>query len=200
MILTIPYNPTLPGGYDKLVSSITRFGKHPMHTLFVVSLPQHEDGAFDLAMRLREYFGRYFAVTVPAAAQPESGTHLSNRMFTAAVDALRSYEPTEQEMPDPVMLYHDPLWRPMKVRWLDEFQAEYYIAGAPDTFGLFQSKGDKARVEGPVAVSRKFLAKTDLLPFLSGETHWREFLAWEFIRNGLPSTAIGRTLPAYIRP
>ena len=194
MILTIPFNPTLPGGYDKLTSAILRYGRHPNHTLFVAAKEEHEDGAFALAMKLKDQFGRYFAVTVPD--RQETGLRASNRMFVAALDALRDHVPAEGEMPDPVMLYFDPSWHPRKARWLDEFQAEYYIAGAPMTFGHF----GKGRIEGPVALSRRFLKETKLLTFLPQDTHWREFLAWEFINNGLQSEALGQDLPAYIRP
>jgi len=198
MILTIPYNPNLPGGYDKLASAITRYGKHPNHTLFVVAKEGHEDGAFLFAMKVRECFGRYFAVTVPD--QKETALRNSNRMFAAALDALKQYEPTEHEMPEPVMFYFDPTWRPTKARWLDEFQSEYYIKGAPTTFGHFKTTGGVGKVVGPVAIKRDFLQKTKLLSFLSDSTHWREFLAWEIINNGLPSEALGRVLPAFIRP
>lgn len=200
MILTIPYNPSLPGGYDKLVSAILRNGRHPLHTLFVTALPQHEDGAFELAMKLKDQFGRYFAVTVPPPVKSETAIQSSNRAFLAALDALRTYGPGEEEMPEPVMLYFDPTWRPTKKRWLDEFQAEYYIAGAPTTFGNFQTSGEKARVVGPVAIKRVFLKKTKLLDFIPDRTHWRDYLAWEIVNNGVKAEAFGRILPAYIRP
>ena len=198
MILTIPYNPTLPGGYDKLTSAILRYGRHPNHTLFVAAKEEHEDGAFAMAMKLKEQFGRYFAITVPD--RQETGLRASNRMFTASLDALRAYEPTEEETHDPVMFYFDPSWHPRKARWLDEFQAEYYLAGAPVTFGNFVRRGTSARIDGPVAIHRRFLSETKLLDFLPQDTHWREFLAWEIINNGLQSEALGQTPPAYIRP
>lgn len=194
MILTIPYNPKTPGGYDKLSASILRHGRHPAHTLFVVSKEADEDAAFAFAMKVQNQFGRYFAVTVPD--QRESMTRASNRLFVAALKALESYEPSETENAESVMLYFDPTWKICKPRWLDEFQAEYYIAGAPVTMGNF--KGEK--VTGPVAINRRFLKLTKLLSFLPDSTHWREFLAWELINNGLQSTAFGRILPAYIRP
>lgn len=194
MILTIPYNPTIPGGYDKLTSAILRYGRHPNHLLFVAAKEEHEDGAFALAMKLREQFGGYFAVTVPN--RQETGLQASNRMFVAALDALRDHVPSYGEMPDPVMLYFSPSWHPRKPRWLDEFQAEYYLSGAPMTFGCF----GKGKVDGPVAISRRFLAETKLLRFLPQDKHWREFLAWEIINNGLQSEALGQSLPAYIRP
>lgn len=197
MILTLPYNPTLPGGYDKLVSAILRYGKHPAHTLFVAAKAEHEDGAFEMAMKLKDHFGRYFAITVPD--QPETALRASNRMFVASLDALRAYAPAAHEMPEPVMLYFDPTWRPTQDRWLDKFQAEYYIAGAPTTFGHFQTKGT-ARVVGPVAIKRDFLKITKLLSFMPDDIHWREYLAWEIIQNGLQAEALGRILPAYIRP
>lgn len=201
MIFTIPYNPTLPGGYDKLAAAINRNGSHQSHTLFVTALPQHEDGAFDLAMKIREQFGRHFAVTIPAPPQPESAIAASNRAFLAALDALRNYEPAKHEMQEPVMCYHDPLWRPTRPRWLDEFQTEYYVLGAPTTFGNFKKlKNGTAKVVGPVVISRKFLKMTKLLDFPMGDTHWRNFLAWEIINNGLQSEALGEKLPAYIRP
>lgn len=200
MILTIPYNPSLPGGYEKFVASIMRNGKHPGHTLFVTALPQHEDGAFDLSMKLKDYFGRFFAIQVEAPAKPETPVQASNRAFLAALHALQSYEPLPNEMPEPVMLYMDPTWRPTKQRWLDEFHTEYYIKGTPVTFGNFETRGDQARVVGPVVISRRFLGLTKLLDFLPADTHWRGFLAWEFVNHGLQAEAIGRTLPAYIRP
>ena len=197
MILCIPYNPSLPGGYDKLVSGIVRYGKHPAHTLFIVAKAEHEEGAFTMAMQLKDHFSRYFAITVPD--QPEAPIRNSNRMFVAAMDALRSYKPLALEMPQPVMLYFDPSWRPTQDRWLDKFQAEYYISGAPTTFGSFKTTGT-AKVIGPVAISCKFLRETKLLNFLPETVHWREFLAWEIINSGLQAEALGRILPAYIRP
>src|SRR6478609_8333553 len=145
MILAIPYNPNLHGGYDKLVGAINRYGRHPAHTLFVLAQEEHEDGAFALAMKLKDQFGRYFAVSVPTPEVPDSAIAGSNRVFLAAMDALRSYEPTENEMPEPVLFYFDPTWHPRKTRWLDEFQTEYYLAGAPVTFGCFQVKEGNAR-------------------------------------------------------
>lgn len=198
MIVTIPYNPSLPGGYDKLASALTRNGKNQHHTLFVLAKEEHEDGAFDFAMKVRDYFGRYFAVSVPD--QQETMLKASNRMFLAALDALKTYVPLETEMPEPVMLYFDPSWRPTKVGWLNEFQAEYYIAGAPTTFGHFRTTGGIGKVVGPVAIKRDFLTKTKLLTFLPDDRHWRDFLSWEIIGNGLVSEAFGRILPAYIRP
>lgn len=198
MILCIPYNPTLPGGYDKLTNAILRNGRHPNHTLFVTSKEEHGDGAFEFAMKIQAQFGRYFAVTIQD--QKEGALHASNRMFVSALDALRQYEPSDSEMPEPVMLYFDPTWRPTKQRWLDEFQAEYYIAGAPTTFGHFKRTGGVGRVVGPVAIKRDFLQKTKLLSFLPPDVHWREFLSWEIIGCGLQAEALGRILPAYIRP
>lgn len=199
MIVAIPYNPSLPGGYDKLASAISRYGKHPNHALFVISKDEHQDGAFDFAMKVQEMFGRYFAVTV--VDQPgETMLKTSNRMFLAALDALRSYQPTENEMPEAAMLYFDPTWRPTKARWLDELQAEYYIAGAPTTFGHFSTTGGIGKVKGPVILHSRFLNLTKLLTFLPADAHWRDFLAWEIINNGLQSTAFGRILPAFIRP
>lgn len=199
MILTIPYHPLLPG-YEKLVSAINRYGKHPAHSLAVVSLPQHEDAALELAMKVKDQFGRYFAVTIPQPQQPESPLRASNRMFLAALDNLRAYQPAGQEHPEPVMLYFDPLWRPTRARWLDEFHADYHLAGAPITFGNFVKDGAKARVEGPVAINARFLKITKLLDFMNGEDHWRDFLAWEIINHGLQAEAFGKILPAYIRP
>lgn len=194
MILVIPHNPNLPGGYDKLAAAILRYGRHPNHALYVIAKEEHEDAAFDFAMKIRKQFGRYFAVTV--SDQQETMLHASNRMFVAALDALKSYEPTEIEMQEPVMFYFDPTWRPTQDRWLDKFQAEYYIAGAPTTFGKF---GD-GKVIGPVVLKKDFLQKTKLLNFMPEDIHWREYLAWEIINNGLQSEALGRILPAYIRP
>lgn len=198
MILAIPYNPTLPGGYDKLASALIRHGRNPNHSLFVVSTEEHEEGAFAFAMKVRTQFGRHFSITIPN--QPESMLGASNRIFLAALDALRSYEPTEDEMQEPVMLYFDPTWKITVPQWLNAFQAEYYLKGAPLTFGYFRVKGEKSRVDGPVAISRGFLKISKLLPFLSDKTHWREFLAWEMTNNGLQSEAFGRNAPAYLRP
>lgn len=200
MLLAIPYNPNLPGGYDKLVSAIQRHGKHPAHTLFVISQQEHDEQAFELAMKLKDQFGRYFAVTLPPPAQPETMLRVSNRMFSAAMDALRSYEPTDEENPKPVMLYFDPTWRPTKARWLDEFQTDYYMAGAPAVFGRFVKEKDRARVEGPVAVGIDFLKHTQLLNFIPPNSHWRDFLAWEMVNVGVETPALGPALPAYIRP
>ncbi len=198
MIVALPYSPDLPGGYDRFVSAITRYGKHPSHTLFVIAKEEHTDGAFELAMRLKEQFGRYFAISLDE--RRETRLQESNRMFLTALNALKEYQPTENEMPEPTMIYFDPTWRPMKQRWLDEFQMEYHLAGAPATFGCFQTKGGKGKILGPVAINRRWLGITKLLDFLPANTHWREFLAWEIINNGLQSPAIGQLLPAYIRP
>ena len=200
MLLTIPYNPTLPCGYDKLVSAIQRHGKHPLHTLFVASQQEHEDGAFELAMKLKDHFGKYFAITLPPPAHPETMLKVSNRMFVAAMDALRTYKPTGTDHPKTVMLYMDPSWRPTKPRWLDEFQSDYYLAGAPKVFGHFKTEGDKARIEGPVAVGIDFLAHTQLLNFIPPSAHWRDYLAWEMVNVGVRADAFGPVAPAYIRP
>lgn len=200
MILAIPYNPNLPGGYDRITSSILRNGKHPNHTLFVVALPQHEDGAFALAMKLKDHFGRHFAITVPSPRHPETKIQASNRTFLAALDALKTYVPSENENAEPVLLYFDPTWRPTKARWLDELQADYHLAGTPVIYGNFNAQGDNAKIEGPVVISRRFFGKTILVDFIPHDTHWRNFLAWEMIKNGLQAEAFGKVLPAYIRP
>lgn len=198
MILAVPYNPTLPKGYAKLVADLNRNGRHPNHALFVVSQEVHQDEAFEFAMKVKDQFGRYFAVTVPT--QDTGMIWTSNRMFLAAMDALKSYIPTPEEMQEPVMLYFDPTWKITRPRWLDDFQAEYYIRGAPVTFGNFRVKGEKARIEGPVAINSRFLKITKLIDFLPRDLHWREFLAWEIVNNGLQSEAFGRISPAYIKP
>lgn len=198
MLLAIPFNPTLPGGYKKLADSILRYGRHPNHTLIVPSLVSHEEEALEFAMKLKDQFGRYFAVTVPD--QPETMLRTSNRIFTATMKALNDHTPAPGEMPEPVMLYHDPTFKPFKKRWLDEFQAEYYLSGAPTVFGRFKVDGDTARVEGPVAINARFLKATKLIDFLPDDAHWRDFLAWEMFNVGVSAEAIGKVLPAYIRP
>ena len=195
MILTIPYHPSLPGGSDRLAGALSRNGRHPNHTLVVITQAAHEDAAFDFAMKIHGQFGRYIAVTIPDQQEPMLVT--SNRMFLAALDMLREYVPADYEMPDPSMLYFDPTWRPTKQRWLDEFNSDYYLAGAPTTFGCFRD----GKPIGPVVIKQDFLKKTKLLDFLPGAgTHWRDYLAWEIINNGVNAEALGRTLPAYIRP
>lgn len=194
MIVAIPFNPSLPGGYDRLVSAIIRYGKHPNHTLFVVSRAEHEDAAFEMAITLKDQFGRFFIITVPDKNVPP--LQRANNLFVGATDALLAYEPTEDESEDPAMLYFDPLWRPVKARWLDEFNSEYHIFGAKPTYGCFD--GDK--VIGPVVLKRSFLKKSLLINFLPTDRHWREYLAWEIITNGLHADALGKNLPAYIRP
>lgn len=198
MILAIPFNPTLPGGYGKLTNALLRYGRHPNHTLVVLSTTEHEEGALEFAMKLREHFGRYFAVTLDD--RPGSMLMTSNRMFAAAMKALADYAPGPDEMQEPVMFYFDPTWKPVKDRWLDMFQAEYYIAGAPTVYGAFDIDGGKAKVVGPVAVNRRFLQLTRLLEFLSASDHWRDYLAWEMVNSGVSAGAIGKVLPAYIRP
>ncbi len=197
VILTIPYNPNLPGGYERLTNALLRNGKHPNHTLLVLAKREHEDPAFDFAMKIHDQFGRYVAVQIPSSDTPRSAVAESNTVFLTALEALRTYEPGDHEMPDPAMLYFDPTWRPTKTRWLDEFNTEFYLAGTPTTYGFSQD----GKILGPVVLKRDFLKKSKLLEFLpSSGTHWREFLAWEIINNGLQADAIGRVLPAYIRP
>jgi hypothetical protein len=198
VLLAIPYNSTLPGGYDKLTDAIKRLGRHPGHTLIVLSTVEHEEGAFEFAMGLKDYFGRYFAVTLPD--QPESMLKTSNRVFRAAMTALHDYLPTPTEHPEPVMLYMDPTWRPTQKRWLDEFQTEYYFAGAPLVYGRIKTDKTKARVDGPVAINVKFVQQSTLIDFVPDDTHWRDYLAWEMFKVSVKAPSIGKVLPAYIRP
>lgn len=197
MILTIPFNPNLPGGYDRLINALLRNGKHPNHTLIVLAKQEHEDPAFDFAMKLREHFGSLIAKSIPSSDTPRSAVAESNTLFLTALEALRTYVPGDHEMQEPAMLYFDPTWRPTKTRWLDEFNTEFYLAGVPTTYGYF--KEDKPL--GPVVLKQDFLTKSKLLEFLPGAgTHWRDYLAWEIINNGVNAEALGRTLPAFIRP
>lgn len=198
MLLAIPYNPTLPGGYERLIGAFQRLGKHTAHTLIVLTSEAHEDGALALAMELKDVFGRHFSVTIQDQKEPMVKT--SNRMFVAAMDTLKKHVPASSEMPEPVMLYFDPTWRPTQKRWLDEFQAEYYIAGAPTIYGYFKTKDEKARVEGPVAINVRFLKQTQLIDFIPDNVHWRDYLAWEMFNSGVKAPAFGKALPAYIRP
>lgn len=198
MLLAIPYNATLPGGYDRLTDALKRSGRHPNHTLVVISTVEHEEGAFEFAMGLKDFFGRYFAVTLPD--QKETMLRGSNRIFRAAMTALHEYRPLPNENQEPVMLYLDPTWRPTQKRWLDEFQTEYYFAGAPLIYGRITREGKKARVDGPVAINARFLQRSTLIDFVPDDVHWRDYLAWEMFNVSVKAPAIGKILPAYIRP
>lgn len=195
MILCLPFHPSSPVDYDKFAGHLKRKGSMPNHTLLVVTLQQHEEQAFSFAMGLAGMFHRHFLSVVP----DDRGTTLkhSNRMFLAACKALHEYAPDRKEIADPAMLYYDPSWRPVKNRWLDELQAEYYFQNAPVVFGNLV---DGSPVEGPVILAKSYPAKSRLLDFLPDNEHWRKYLASEMVNLGVKTDAIGSQEAAYIRP
>lgn len=194
MILSLPFHPDLPADYDRFAAHLKRKGSMPHHTLMVVALQQHEEEAFSFAMGLANSFQRNFLVAVPT--EHETFLRSSNRLFKAACKALHEYAPGREEIADPAMVYFDPTWRPVRNRWLDELQSEYYFANGPTVFGNFED----GIPTGPIVLSKEYPAKSRLIDFIPGDIHWRKYLASEMVNFGVKTDAIGPHEAAYIRP
>lgn len=200
MILCIPYHPRITD-YGKFGSALRKLGTNPSHSLMTVSTREHEEAAFEFQMGLVDGYLSAKAVVVPDVPR-ETPMQFSNRMFLGAMKALHDHVPGPSEHPKPVMLYHDPTWRPFTNRWLDDLQGEYYLNGAPLVMGRFETNGAGVPVTaGPVAFAKGYPKHSKLLDFLmdSGE-HWRNFLAWELVNSSVKTDTIGRNKAASIRP
>ena len=97
------------------------------------------------------------------------------------------------------MLYLDPSYRPNSPRWLDELQSAYFRNGAPMASGIFK-QADPPSAIGPIILSRDFLKTTSLLAFMPPDAHWRDYLAWEFAKNGVKAEGIGSHESAVLIP
>lgn len=189
MILFIPYHENLPVSYKELALSIRKAGTNPNHTLAVISLRSHDDGAFRFSDLLSDYFGRVIKVSIDD--RPESATDTSNRFFAAALDAFRKYKPMGYEPPNSPMMYFDPSYIPNNPRWLDDLQADFFRQGAPTIFGRFNKEGGEPAPVGPLILSRKYIEVSTLISFVPRGERWRSYLSWEMYKQGVEAAGIG---------
>lgn len=195
MILCIPYHPSLPLDYKKLASHLKTKGSHPSHSLMVVCNYRHEEEAFSFSMGLAKLFARQELVVTPDYPD-EAPVRASNRLFAAAMKAFHKYVSQPPEHPTPAMLYYDPIYRPVKNRWLDDIQSEYYLKDAPMVLANFV----KGLTVGPVVFGSKYPKSSKLIDFVPETTHWRRYLASELVKDGVETEAFGESADAYIRP
>jgi hypothetical protein len=197
MFVAIPYHPDLPASYGELIVSIKKAGTNPGHTLAVVSLREHDDEAYLFGNALADYFGRHVKISVEE--RPENRVQMSNRFFTAALSAFDRYKPGQGETPDAPLLYMDPSYRPTSPRWLDELQSAYFQKGAPMVYGV-PKKTDIPAFLGPVILNRSFKNTSSLMAFMPPDHHWRDYLAWEMVKNSVKADGIGTHESAVLVP
>lgn len=194
MFVAIPFLAATKADYADLAKTILRRGTNPNHTLAVVSLRSEDEGAYMFGNALTDHFGRHVKISIED--EPRSGASLANKFFTATLEAFGKYRPSQKENKDTPLLYFDPDYRPNNPRWLDDLQSEYYLKGAPKVFGSFED----GIPTGPIILSPSFASASALLPFLSGETHWRNYLAWELANNSVKANGIGTHSSAVLSP
>ena len=199
MIVFIPYHEDLPVSYKELAESIRKAGTNPNRTLAVISLRSQDDGAFTFGNLLTDYFGRHVKVSVDDRA--ESTVDMSNRFFTAALNAFRKYKPASNEAANSPMMYYDPSYIPNNPRWIDDLQADYFRQGMPQVFGQFGGKNTEKHIPvGPLILSRSYADTSTLLSFIPTGIHWRNYLAWELFKNRVDATGIGSHDSAVLTP
>jgi len=199
MLLAIPYHPAMPSDYTDFSVSLRKKGTNPGHSIVVISRREHEEEAYAFAHSFATSFHRHFLAVIPDL--DETLLETSNRMFKEAVKFHLNYKIEGNEMPNPPMTYFDVTWRPMRARWLDELQSDYFLKGAPTVFAKFapEEPGPPAPI-GPVVLAKDFATKSKLLDFVPPSHHWRNYLAWEMRNLGVACDAFGDADPAYVRP
>ena len=197
MLICIPYHTDLPVDYKDLAKTIQRFGSNPGHTLAVLSLRSQDEGAFFFQQKLADSFGRLIRASLDD--QPEMAVMTSNRFFTAACKVLRKFKPQTGEAEHAPMMYMDPIYRPTATRWADTLQADYFRLGAPKVMGNFRD-GEPPSPTGPLVLSREYVETSPLSQFLPHNSHWRNYLAWELLRNSVKATGIGSHATAVLSP
>lgn len=197
MFLVIPYNPATKADYSDLAKTIRKLGTNLNHTLAVASFREHDEEAFLFASSLSDYFGRQ--ARIPVGEMDEGPSIPANRFFVSAVRAFGRYKPAAGEVVEAPLLYFDPRYRPNSPRWLDDLQTDYFRVGAPAVQGKFK-EATIPSVLGPVIIGRQFLKVSTLFNFLPPRETWRDYLAWEMLKNSVNAEGIGPHESAVLSP
>ena len=171
--------------HRRQASIYSSFGPRVLHR-------EHDEEVFDFMGKLYDYFGRQVKVSV------DEGGDLSNRFFTASLNAFLKYKPAT--VGNEPMMYYDPSYLPHAMRWLDALQADYFQNGAPKVFGDFNGEGEIPVTRGCLILAREYIKESTLIPYIQKGMHWRNYLAWELFRNGVKASGIGNTETAILRP
>lgn len=187
MILAVPYHPDLPVDYKRLAADFRKFSGNKNHTILILSRPQDEDAAYEVAMNLSPNFGRSFNASLLKEGATQIET--SNAFFQTALRFLKTYKREKNEPEGMPLLYLDPNWRPKDHRWMDELQSEYFLQGAPGVMGVIGHRACADFTAG-VVIGPKYLAKSTLLDFLPPSAHWRKYLHDELCLHAVPTKSI----------
>ena len=196
MIIAFAYVPELTN-YKDLTKAINAQGQLQGHQLYVVCREEDETKANSFADSLADTFGRAHIAVLPAATR--TPVQLANEFFRSACRFMWSFKPASaEEDPEPVLLYFDPTYRPVKPLWANTLQSSHYLFRKPVT-GDFQPDADGAQVpQGPLIVSKQFVNASGLIDSLGASEHWRLRLKWEFSKNFLSTNLIGKSSEAVL--
>jgi len=190
VIVSIPYFPDLTD-YKSLSKAINANGQLQGHQLHVVCREEDETKANSFADSLVDTFGRAHIAVLPATNR--GPVQLANEFFRSACRFMWNFKPTSpEEEPEPVLLYFDPTYRPIKPLWANTLQSSHYLFRKPVT-GDFQLDDEGAQVpQGPLIISKDFVNKSGLIDSLGASQHWRLRLKWEFTKDFLSTNLIGK--------
>lgn len=199
MLLVIPCFRSTPN-IEKIAEDLKRRGSYPEHDLLVISHRQDEELAYQIADTLKDSFNK--VSTESLEGKYLTANHLANAMLSAAMRFYKAYKPDPVHPADAPMMYFHSLFRPVRVGWLNEIQAEFYLKGAPAVFGrsqLLDIRTDRnQKIEnprritvGPLVFGRKCLDKLPLLNFLDEKQHWRERMIFELAAGMTETKQIG---------
>jgi len=192
MIFCTPFNSNSPFDYNDYAALLEKRGPNTNHHHLIVSTKADEDKAFKFGTKLTELFGRSFFKTISEGQRGHIQT--ANDLLWEATTFTAAYQIQKGEVPDPPLLYMDPSYRPMKPKWLDTLQAEYYVTQAKRVMGSGKKAEDGSVIfTGPVILSKEFITKSSLLRYLQPRTHWREALKWEMNADFHLTKSIGAT-------
>lgn len=197
MILAIPFHPSVPVDYTKVVSEMIRLAGNKSHTALVISRPQDEQAGLDLTMSLAQSFGRHYHGVLQHAGKTPLDT--ANLLFRTATRFLKAYQPNPDEPKNVPLIYFDPLWRPRGKFWLDTLQSEWFLKGAPAVMGN-PGNPEAPDFKGGVILGKEYVEKSALIDHLPENEHWRKFLAWEMFKNAVVTSSIGETADAVLQP
>lgn len=198
MLLALPYHPSLPVSYERVVADIKRLAGNMQHGVLVISRPQDEQAGLDIAMDLSSSFGRHFTATL--VKEGSTPIETANMFLATSLRFLAKYRP--EHPPEPVevpMVYLDPQWRPRAKHWLDRLQGEWFLRGKPPVLGNYKDP-EKPDFEGAVVFGPSYPRKSSLIDFLPADNHWRRFLAWEMFQNSVLTDSIGDDPKALVHP
>lgn len=197
MILAIPYHPSVPVDYTKVVSELVRLAGNKSHTALVISRPQDEQAGLDLSMSLSQSFGKHYHGVLQSPGKTTADT--ANLFFRTAMRFLKAYKPAQDEPKNTPLLYLDPTWKPRAKHWLDKLQSEWFLKGSPAVMGN-PGNPEAPDFKGAVVVGREYVEKSTLIDHLPDNEHWRKFLAWEMFKNHVLTDSIGDTPDAILQP